>query len=108
MLLPSKGKNQPSQKRNKNNFEEKREVSKDFILVLKRCVDSIRPTIIITKKTAPKAVARNRIKRLIREVVNQEHKAKGQLKIIVKNDISSMKLADILKQLGPQIKKLND
>lgn len=108
MPLPQKGKVQQYQKSNRGNFEEKREVSKDFILIFRKNESTTRPIIVITKKIAPKAVARNRIKRLIREVLRSKLKAKGKLKIIVRNDISNLKLAEVSKQLGPQIRKLND
>ncbi len=78
--------------------------SGDFVISFKKG-EKVKQTIIITKRTAPKAVSRNRIKRLIREIL-QDMKLKGDLRIIVKKDLSGLKLADVAKKLMPQIKSL--
>ncbi len=76
----------------------------DFGLIYKKNLKS-KLTIVITKKIVPKAVSRNRIRRLIKEVLRKIN-LKGDLKIIVKQDLSGLKLQDVKKNLEPQIKKL--
>jgi len=94
MSFPSKGQSLLS-----------KEQSVDFAISFKKGTKT-KLTIIITKKTAPKAVSRNRTRRLIREIIRGVN-FKGDLKVVVKQDLSGLKLADVAKKLEPRMKKLN-
>ncbi|MBI2327126.1 ribonuclease P protein component [Candidatus Curtissbacteria bacterium] len=59
-------------------------------LLVKRSTNA-KAAIVITKKVAPKAVDRNRIKRIIKEALRSAKIQKGQLQIIVKRNIASLK-----------------
>ncbi|KKR50940.1 MAG: hypothetical protein UT84_C0004G0003 [Candidatus Curtissbacteria bacterium GW2011_GWA1_40_16] len=75
-------------------------------MVFKKRPGALRLTIIVTKKIAPKAVDRNRIKRLLKEGFKKFAKAEGEFKIIIKSNISGLKLDDVLKKLEPLITKI--
>ena len=65
--------------------------------------------IVVSKRTAKKAVSRNRIKRIVAEAIKDElDQIGGQLLIVVKSDISMLKVADVKERIVKIIKKLND
>ncbi len=71
--------------------------SEDFILYLKSSSEA-KITIIVSKKVAPKAVDRNRIKRLFKEALNNLGFS-GYVKIMVNNNIASLKEQQIRQKL---------
>lgn len=86
----------------------KRSFSKHFtIIVSESGLDASRLGITATKKFG-NAVKRNRIKRLIREFfrLNKDRlKASQDIVIIAKGNTSSMKYADVCRELGVLLKK---
>lgn len=54
-----------------------------------------KPVIVISKKIAPLAVDRNRIKRLIKEALRQMEYKNNRLKIIVKKNFSGAKMTQV-------------
>lgn len=84
----------------------KKETSTDLILLYKNNPGAFRLTVVVTKKIAPRAVDRNRIKRLIREALRVKTQLRGELKIIVKNNMSGLKLDEVSKKLEPLIRQV--
>lgn len=72
-------------------------------LLLKRSTNA-RATITITKKVAPKAVDRNRIKRIIKEALRSAKIEKGQLQIIVKRNIANLKSYQVQEKIEKFLK----
>ena len=65
--------------------------------------------IVVSKKTAQKAVLRNRIKRIVSESLKDEiDRIGGKLLIIVKKDISGLKTGQVKKKVLGMFQKLND
>ena len=65
--------------------------------------------IVVSQRIAKKAVARNRIKRIVAESLKDEiGKIGGKMLIIVKKDISSLKTGDIKEKISRILQKLND
>lgn len=54
--------------------------------------------IIVSKKTAPRAVKRNRMRRMVREALRSLN-LKDNLKIVIKNDFSDAKMSDVKEKL---------
>jgi len=64
---------------------------------------------IVSKRTAKKAVLRNRIKRIVAEAIKDElDKIGGQLLIVVKSDISMLKTGQAKEKIFRILQKLND
>jgi len=61
-------------------------LSKDLVLIGKTGAEKLKLIISVSKKVAPKAVDRNRIKRIIKESLGVNKRAKGEIKIIVKKN----------------------
>ena len=76
--------------------------SQNFVLVTRRS-DGKNLIVAVAKKVAPKAVDRNRIKRLIKEAM-REVNLEGTLKIIVKTNISDAKMAQVKVELMALLK----
>lgn len=74
----------------KQQFIGKKFESKHFKLIYKKG-DHLKAAIIVSKKVAPKATERNRIKRVISEALRTKLKIKGKVLIIVKENISGLK-----------------
>lgn len=77
-------------------------------MLLKKRADFFKLTIVVTKKIAPKAVDRNRIKRIFRETFRAQEGIKGEYVVYVKENIAAQKAQDIIGKLGKILKKLNE
>jgi ribonuclease P protein component len=75
-------------------------------LIFEKKPDAFKLTIVVTKKIAPRAVDRNRIKRLLKEAFRRFTQLDGGVKIIVKSNLSGLKLDDVLRKLEPLILKI--
>ena len=65
--------------------------------------------IVVNKRTAKKAVLRNRIKRIVAEALKDEiEKIGGKLLIIVKKDISGLKTGQVREKILGMFQKLSD
>ena len=65
--------------------------------------------ITVSKRIAKKAVARNRIKRIVSESLKDEIKTiGGKMLIIVKSDISGLKTGQVREKILGMLQKLND
>ena len=65
--------------------------------------------IVVNKRTAKKAVLRNRIKRIVAEALKEQlGQIGGRLLVVVKSDISMLKTNDVKKKIFGVLEKLND
>ena len=65
--------------------------------------------IVVSKKTAQKAVLRNRIRRIVAEALKEQlGQIGGRLLVVVKSDISMLKTNDVKKKIFGVLEKLND
>ena len=65
--------------------------------------------IVVSQRIAKKAVARNRIKRIVAEALKDEiEKIGGKLLIIVKKDISGLKTGQVREKIRGMFQKLSD
>lgn len=87
----------------KQQFIGKKFESKHFKLVFKKG-DHLKAAIIVSKKVVPRAVERNRIKRIISEVLRTQLKIKGEVMIIVRENIAKLKTNDVARMLKNIIK----
>ncbi len=94
----------PSQK--VESFPTKKAVSNDLVLIFERNPGIFKLTIVVTKKIAPRAVDRNRIKRVLKEAFRRFAHPEGEVKLIVKSNISELKLDDVFKKLEPLLAKI--
>ena len=87
----------------------KRISTSGFELIAQSRKGVLKTAIVVSKKTAKKAVERNRIKRLISERIRKNLdniKFEGKLAIIVKENIASLKQAQIEEKIVKLINKL--
>lgn len=94
----------PSQKT--ESFPIQKTISKDLVLIFEKNPGTFKLTIIVTKKIAPRAVDRNRIKRLLKEAFKKLASPEGQIKLIVKSNMSGLKLEDVYKKIVPLMANL--
>ena len=80
--------------------------SEDFNLIFKKADHNFKTKIVISRKVASKAVDRNRIKRLFREVLRANKGENKELVIIVKRNLSSFKRQDIQSKMEEMFAKI--
>ena len=80
--------------------------SEDFNLIFKKADCNLKTKIVISRKVASKAVDRNRIKRLFREVLRANKGENKELVIIVKRNLSSFKRQDIQSKMEEMFAKI--
>lgn len=80
--------------------------SEDFNLIFKKAESNFKTKIVISRKVASKAVDRNRIKRLFREVLRTYKGENNKLVIIVKRNLSSLKRQDIQSKMEEMFAKI--
>ena len=71
-------------------------------LVVKRGKEDL--TIVVSKKVAPKAVDRNRMKRLIKEALRSFDNNYPNLKVIVRKNFANAKMAQVKDYLATLLK----
>ena len=85
----------------------RRVIGEDFDLLLKEKIIGSGIGIVITKKVAPRAVDRNRIKRLIRESIREvEGKLDGNIVVVVKKNFAGYKKERVIAKINEVIAKL--
>ena len=94
----------PSEKT--KSFPIQKTISKDLVLFFKKKPGALMLTIVVTKKIAPRAVDRNRRKRLVKEAFREFTQLEGEIKIIVQSNMSGLKLDGLLKKLEPLLEKI--
>jgi ribonuclease P protein component len=82
----------------------KRVSSENFILILCKNTETKNLVVVVSKKVAARAVDRNRIKRLIKEALRQIMVENYTLKIIVKKNFASAKMAEVKDELAALLK----
>ena len=92
--------------KNNGNFRGQRVSNEDFILVYQKNEPVFKATCVITKKIAPKAVDRNRIKRLVRQALANQTKIKVKAKVVVKKNVAPLKAAVVEKEIEELFKKI--
>lgn len=91
----------------KNRFSgTKRASSEEFLLIAKRKQAGFKLAVIISKKVAPKAVDRNRAKRIVSEALRGQSVFFGELLVIVNKNIAGLKTEEVYKKLSPLLAKL--
>ena len=81
----------------------------EFEIFFEKGGSPLKVGITVSKKITKKAVARNRIKRIVAESLKDEiGKLGGKLLIIVKKDISGLKMAQVKGKVLGVLQKLND
>ena len=82
-------------------------IGEDFDLLLKEKIIGSGVGIVITKKVAPRAVDRNRIKRLIRESVREvEDKLDGDIVVVVKKNFAGYKKEQVASKINEIVAKI--
>ncbi len=61
---------------------------------------------VVTKKVAPRAVDRNRIKRLVFESLRKLDMLEGELVVVVKKNLAKLKMQEIQLKLKREISRL--
>ncbi len=77
----------------------------DFIVKIKEDAKRTGLVIVISKKVAKLAVDRNRIRRLFKEALKSLNFKEGEIKIVVKKNISEYKMPEVQKALEKWLKK---
>ncbi len=77
----------------------------EFSLNFKEGKPSSKITVVVSKKVAPKAVDRNRIKRLFKEAA-RKIKFSQEMVIIVKKNIKDLKMQQVEKRLIDKLRKI--
>jgi len=76
-----------------------------FSLIFKKSEPSSKITVVVSKKVAPRAVDRNRIKRLFREAA-RKIQLTGEAVIIVKKNLKDLKMHKVEKLLIEKLRNL--
>ena len=92
--------------KNKENFKGQRVSGDDFVLVYQKNEPVFKATCVITKKIAPKAVDRNRIKRLILRALVSQTGRNVKAVVIVKKNIASLKAGVVEREIEELFKKI--
>lgn len=80
--------------------------TEEFVLIYQEQPLPFKLVPVITKKVVPKAVERNRIKRLIKEALKSKNNQSGQMILIVKKNIASLKAAVVERKIEELFKKI--
>jgi ribonuclease P protein component len=97
-MLPRKNRLNLSQRKNRGGQTGKRVESEDFSLTFHNTV-ILKAAIIVSKKVAPLAVDRNRIKRLLSEAIQKQNIVSGNLLIVVRKNISKFSQESVSQKL---------
>ena len=92
--------------KNKENFKGQRVLGDDFVLIYQKNAPVFKATCVITKKIAPKAVDRNRIKRLIWQALASQMERNVKAVVIVKKNIASLKAGVVGREIEKLFKKI--
>ena len=92
--------------KNKENFKGQRVSGDDLVLVYQKNEPVFKATCVITKKIAPKAVDRNRIKRLILRALVSQTGRNVKAVVIVKKNIASLKAGVVEREIEELFKKI--
>lgn len=79
--------------------------SEEFVLISK-ATGIFKLAVTVSKKVAPRAVDRNRIKRIVTESLRNQSIYNGELIVIVKKNISNLKKDEVENKLIKLIKKI--
>ncbi len=105
-MLPAKNRLNLSFASNNQVLGKQKLSSDEFRLIAKVRPDVFKAAVVVSKKVAPKAVDRNRIKRLISEALRGQAIFKGELLVIVKKNIAPLKKDEVKDRLFKLFNKL--
>ncbi len=97
-MLPKKNRLNLSQSKNKKIQVGKRIANESLSLTF-RNTGTLKAAIIVSKKVAPLAVDRNRIKRLLSEAIQKQNIVSGDLLVVVKKNISKHRQQEVKEKL---------
>ncbi len=103
-MLPVK--NRLNLKNFKKRFSRKKIVSGDFLIIANQKVGVFKVGVSVSKKVAPKAVDRNRSRRLILEALRDQDIFEGELAIFAKKNLANQKTEEVKEKLLKLIGKI--
>lgn len=78
----------------------------NFLLTFRPKGKVFQAAVVVTKKVAPRAVDRNRIKRLVFESLRKLDMIEGELVVVVKKNLAKLKTQEIQLKLKREISRL--
>ncbi|MCR4324699.1 MAG: ribonuclease P protein component [Candidatus Curtissbacteria bacterium] len=102
-MLPSKNRLKLPFGKKLNSSVTKR-ANNDFTIVLHKNQEVFKAAVVVSKKTAKKAVDRNRIRRITTEAIKELGLKNCELTVIVKNNISEQKTEKVKEALKDLLK----
>lgn len=105
-MLPSKNRLKLSFSKNNKTWQGQRLTSGEIQLVVNPKKNTFKVATIVSKKVAPKAVDRNRIKRLVSQAMGEDQSFQAEVIVIVKKNIASLKKNQVKAKLTGLLQKL--
>ena len=106
-MLPSTHRLKLFSSRNFDKTKISRISGKEITLIFKEKPQIFKAAVVVTRKTAPKAVDRNRIKRITTEALaDWVGRIEGELVVIVRKNIAHFKKQEVGTIIGRLVKKL--
>lgn len=105
-MLPSKNRLKLSFFKNNKIWQGQRLTSGEIQLVVNPNKNTFRVATIVSKKVAPKAVDRNRIKRLVAQAMGENQSLQAEVIVIVKKNIATLKKDQVKAKLTKLLQKL--
>ena len=105
-MLPAKNRLKLSFYDAKKGFAIQRVSSEELTLIYRREPKIFKAAVVVGRKVAPKAVSRNRIKRLVSEALTEQKKIGGEVIVIVKKNIATYKRPQVTKKLDVLFQKV--
>lgn len=105
-MLPSKNRLKLSFFKNNKIWQGQRLTSGEIQLVVNPNKNTFRVTTIVSKKVAPRAVDRNRIKRLVAQAMGENQSLQAEVIVIVKKNIATLKKDQVKAKLTKLLQKL--
>jgi len=105
-MLQARNRLRLSPYKKEENFKGQRVSGDDLVLVYQKNEPVFKATCVITKKIAPKAVDRNRIKRLIWQALASQTERNLKAVVIVKKNIASLKAEVVGREIEKLFKKI--
>lgn len=80
--------------------------SEYFLISLNKKENTLRAGVVVSKKVASRAVDRNRIKRIVTESLKGQSSMEGDIRIIVRKNISNLKMTEVKTLIEMLLQKL--
>lgn len=105
-MLPSKNRLKLSSFKNNKIWQGQRLTSAEIQLIVSPKVNTFKVATVVSKKVAPKAVDRNRIKRLVSQAMGENQSLQAEVIVIIKKNISHLKKDQVKDKLTRMLQKL--